>query len=327
MRKKILVVLILVIGGLFFYFKNKNIVVKTTIIQKGDLKEEMTLSGEITAVNYAKLSFETSGKIVFVGTTEGSVVKKGKLLSKLDTTVLNSNYQTALSNLRINDATVENIHDQVKNHSTDETYAQKDLRTTAEANKDKAYEAMIIAKRNLDGASIFAPFNGIVTYLSHPFSGVYTSLGVTEVEVIDPNTLYFNTLADQTEVIKLKINQNVKIILDSFENKVFDGQVTNISFTPKPDETGLVYSVKVLFNNLDLSKSQFKIAMTGDARFIISEKTNVFFVARNFLKQDKNGNYLKINKKGKKLYVKTGIESENGIEIIGNIKEGQVIYD
>lgn len=313
--------------GLFFVFRNNNKSTKTVEIKKGDLKEELVLSGEVDATNYAKLSFETAGKISYVGVKEGDKINKGRLISKLDVTVLNSSYQTALSNLRIYEATVENIHDQVKNHSNDESFVQKDLRTTAEANKDKAYEAMVAAKRNLDGASLYAPFNGIITYLAHPFIGVYTSLGAVEAEIIDPTTMYFDVLADQTEVTKLSVGQKVEVVLDSFEDKTFEGKVENISFVPKIGESGSVYSVKVSFVNTDLLNSKFKISMTGDSKFIVSEKKGVLFVPSNYIKQDKEGRFLKINAKGEKVYIETGIESENETEVIGNISEGQVVYD
>lgn len=325
--KKIAVLLLILLVSGFFFFRSKNKVVKTSVIQKGNLKEEMVLSGEINAINYAKMTFETSGKINYVGVKEGDKVFKGKLLSKLDTTVLNSNYQTALSSLRITQATVDNVKDQVKGHANDETFAQKDLRTLAEANKDKAYEAVIAAKRNLDGASLYAPFNGIITYVAHPYSGVYVSVASNEIEIIDPSTMYLSVLADQTEVTKLKKGQSVAIVLDSFEDKEFEGIIENISFTPKVGESGSVYSIKVSFKNINLETSSFKIAMTGDAKFVISQKENILFVPSNFVKQDKNGNFIKKNKKGDKVYITTGIESENDTEIISEIKEGQVIYD
>lgn len=324
---KFLAVLVVLFIIAFFVFKNKDKDIQTATIQKGKIAEELILSGEVNAVNYAKMGFETSGKIIYVGIKEGESVKKGKLLSKLDTTVLNSSYQIALSNLRIYDATVANVHDQVKNHDRDESYAQKDLRTTAEANKDKAYEAVIAAKRNLNGASLYAPFNGIVTFVAHPFSGVYTSLGVAEVEIIEPNTMYFNVLADQTEVTKLIIGQKVEIVLDSFEEKTFDGVVKNISFVPKIGESGSVYSVKVEFTDVNLLESKFKIAMTGDAKFIVLEKENTLYVPSGYIKQDKNGEYLKTNSKNGKVYIKSGISSEEMTEVIGDVDEGMIIYD
>ncbi len=325
--KKVTVLLLILTIVAFFFFRNKNKEVKTSVVQKGNLKEEMVLSGEINAVNYAKMTFETSGKINYVGVKEGDKVLKGKLLSKLDTTVLNSSYQTALSNLRIYQATVDNVRDQVKGHDNDETFAQKDLRTTAESNKDKAYEAVVAAKRNLDGASLYAPFNGIITYVAHPYSGVYTSVASTEIEIIDPQTMYMTVLADQTEVTKLKNGQPVVIVLDPFEDKEFEGTIDTISFTPKLGESGSVYAIKVLFKNVNLETSSFKIAMTGDAKFVVSQKENIMYVPSNYVKQDKNGNFIKKNKKGEKIYVTTGIESENDTEIIGEVKEGQVVYD
>lgn len=325
--KKITALFLIVGVVLFFIFRNKGAVQKTVQIKKGDIKEEMILSGSVDAVNYAKLSFETSGKITYVGVKEGEKVNKGRLVSKIDSTVLNSNYQIALSNLRIYEATVDNIHDQVKNKQNSETYAEKDLRTTAESNKDKAYEAMLIAKRNLDGASLYAPFSGIITHLSHPFTGVYSTLGSVEAEIIDPTTMYFKVLADQTEVTKITVGQKVEIVLDSFEDKKFEGKVDNVSFVPSAGESGSTYEVKVSFVNLDLVNSRFKISMTGDSKFIVSEKKDVLYLPNNFVKQDKDGKFVKIDKKGKKEYIKTGIESEDSIEVTGNIKEGQIIFD
>jgi HlyD family secretion protein len=328
MRKKVILITIVIVTTiLFFIFKNQNKTVKTEVIKKGKIQEVLVLSGEINATNYAKLAFETSGKIIYVGVKEGEKVNKGRLISKLDSTVLNSNYQIAMSNLRIYDATAQNVLDQVKDNSTDETFAQKDTRTTAEANKDKAYEAVIVAKRNLDGASLYTPFNGIITYLAHPFSGVYTSLGAVEAEIIDLSTIYFDVLADQTEVTKIQVGQKVEIVLDSFEDKAFEGKVLNISFVPKIGESGSVYAIKVNFNNVDLINSQFKIAMTGDAKFITNEKDNVLYLPNNFINQDKEGNFIKITKKGEKKYITTGIESEEYTEVIGDIKEGFVVYD
>ncbi len=183
------------------------------------------------------------------------------------------------------------------------------------------------AKRNLDGASLYAPFNGLVTYLAHPFTGVYTSLGAVEAEIIDPSTMYFDVLADQTEVTKLSVGQKVELALDPFEDKMFEGKVENISFVPKIGESGSVYSVKVSFINTDLVNSKFKISMTGDAKFIVSEKKNILYVPNNFVKQDKDGRYLKLDTKGEKLYIETGIESEDHTEVIGKVNEGQVVYD
>jgi len=325
--KLIVPLVFLIIGGIFFvsfYKKDKNL--KTAVVQKGKIAQELILSGTVAAKNYAQLTFETSGKIVYVGVSEGEKVKKGRLLSKLDTVILNSEYQRALSDLRYYEANVEYVHDQVKGNDDDETFAQKDTRTYSEVNKDKAYENVIKAKRNLDGASLYAPFDGIITYVANPFAGVNIIATTPQIEIIDPSTIYLEVLADQTEIVDIYSGQKVKIVLDAFESEEFEGTVETVSFTPVSDESSS-YPVKIKFEGIDLLTSQFKIGMTGDVKFIIEEKDNVLYIDSSFVNSDKNGKYVKTNEKNGKVYIEIGLESEDYTEIEGDISEGQTLYD
>lgn len=323
-----LVLLVLVVGGVWFFTKNGTKDLKTTTVQKGYIAQELILSGTVTATNYAKLAFETGGKIVYVGVAEGDVVKKGKLLSKLDTTLLNSEYQKALSDRRYTQANVENVHDQVKDNDEDESFSEKDTRTYAEIAHDKAWENVIKAKRILDGASLYAPFDGIVTSITYPFPGVWILATVAQIEIIDPSTMYLEVLADQTEVTKLFVGQKVNIILDSFEDTKFEGEVENISFAPTTGESGSTYAVKVKFVGVDLENSRFKIGMTGDAKFVVAEKDDALFVDSVFVNSDKEGKYVQTNAKNGKIYIEVGLESEENTEIISDkIFEDQVLYD
>lgn len=321
-------VLIFVVGGIWMLTRNNKKDVKTITVQKGTIAEELVLSGTVTATNYAKLAFETGGKIVYVGVSEGDVVKKGTLLSKLDTTLLNSEYQKALSDRRYTQANVENVHDQVKDNDKDESFSEKDTRTYAEIAHDKAWENVIKAKRSLDGASLYAPFDGIISYLAYPFIGPNILATVPQVEIIDPTTMYIQVLADQTEVTKLYVDQKVSIILDSFEDKEFNGVVENISFTPIGGESGSTYFVKVSFIDVDLVNSSFKIGMTGDVKFIVEEKDNVLYVDSTFVNSDKDGKYVFTKSGNNKVYIEVGLESEDNTEIISDkISQGQTLYD
>ena len=322
-----LVLLVIVGGGVWFTLAKNGEDLKTTTIQEGTIKEELILSGIVDATNYAQLAFETSGKIVYVGVTEGEKVKKGKLLSKLDTILLNSEYQKALSDRRYTQANVENVHDQVKDNETDESYAEKDTRTYSEIAHDKAYENVVKAKRNLDGASLYAPFGGIVTSVVYPFSGVNILATVAQIELIDPTTMYMLVLADQTEVTKLFVGQKVDIVLDSFDEKSFEGKIETISFTPITGESGSSYSVKVSFVGVDLLTSRFKIGMTGDAKFITEKRDDVFFVPSTFINSDKERKYVRTKPKNGKVYIEIGLESEDDTQISGDIHGGQTLYD
>src|SRR3989344_809946 len=202
-RRKLIVILVVLFAVGFLVWKftlGKKEEVETAKVERGTVAEELVLSGEIDADEYAKLTFPTSGKIAWVGISEGDEVKRGQALTKLDTTVLNTTFQQARAALRAAEATVEKVHDQVKDHAGDETFTQKDTRTAAEAAKDEAYDAYIAAEYNLRNSTLTSPFAGIVTFLAHPFSGVNVLVTETQVEVINPDTIYFDVSADQTEV-------------------------------------------------------------------------------------------------------------------------------
>jgi len=273
------------------------------------------------------LGFQSSGKIAYVGVKEGQKVAKGTLLAKLDTTVLNSALQQARSSLRSAEATVERVHDDVKDHSSDETFTQKETRTAAEVAKDNAYEAVIAAEDALRNATLYAPFSGIVTYVANPYPGVNVLYSQTQVEVVNPETIYFEVTADQTEVYSLKEEMDVEIILDALDEKTLSGKVSNISITPKEGEVGIVYKVKILFDESEVDNQLYRIGMTGDAKFILSKKDDVLYIPPKFINSDSDGKYVKKDKKNDKVYIDIGIEGEDKVEISGDISEGNEIFE
>ena len=330
-KKKFWIIAVVVLAGIGFIYSrissSKSADVQTAKVEKGTVSEELVLSGEINADEYANLTFPASGVIAWVGVKEGDEVKSGQALTKLDTTVLNSIYQQASATLRAAEATVENVHDQVKDHSGDETYTQKDTRTAAEVTKDKAYESYIQAQYNLRHATITAPFAGIVTYLAHPFSGVNVLATEPQVVLINPETVYFDVSADQADVENLNIGQNVKIVLDAVSDKEIFGSVVFISYSPKVGEVGAVYKVKVKLDDT-LNADKFRIGMTGDAKFILSSKDNVLYVPPKFVKGDVKGKYIELGDAKNKTYIDVGIEGEDRIEIVSDkVGMGDTVYN
>jgi len=327
-RKKLSIVLIITLLAVSFYFyrtRAKNAKLETTTVKRGNVVEDLILSGEIKAIEHAELTFETSGRIVYIGVKEGDKVQKGQLLGKLDTTSLNANYQTALATLRAAEAAVDKVHDDLKDHDTDETFTQRDTRTAAEATKDKAYEAVVAAERALKGASIYAPFEGIVTFVANPFPNVFIPYTQKQFEIVNPKTIYFKVSGDQTEVTRMHEGQAVTVVLDSFPDKDIKGTIQKIAFAPDPEEMGAVYEIQVALE--DIEGLDYRLGMTGDAVFILNEANNVLYVPTSFINSDKEGKYILSNGGKKKIYIELGTEGEERTEIKGDINEGDVIYD
>jgi multidrug efflux pump subunit AcrA (membrane-fusion protein) len=125
----------------------------------------------------------------------------------------------------------------------------------------------------------------------------------------------------------LKKDQEVEIVLDALPDDTIRGKIEFIGLTPRGDEIGAVYKVKVRFEEGNLDIQKYRIGMSGDVKFILSQESDVLFVPPKFIKSDTNGKYVKKNAKNGKTYIETGLEGEDRVEIKGDIKEGDIIYD
>lgn len=328
-KRTIIIILIVVIGIVVwrYYVARNNKEIKTTVIRKGNVQEELILSGEVSALEYANLTFQSSGELDYIGVKEGDNVKKSQVLARLDTTVLNQAYLSAESDLRRYQTSLDKTYDDVQGHQKDESFAQRETRTISETNKDKAYRAYIAAQQNLTNASMKAPFDGIIASVTYPFTGVNTVFSQPQIEILNPDTIYFDASADQSEVIEIKLGQKVAIILDAYSSKEYEGAVTYIGFTPRQAEVGTSYKVKIDFNSLNYEDEKLKIGMGGDAKIILSEKSDVLYLPSEFVKSDSKGKYINYGKKNNKRYIETGLEGEDRVEVKGEIKEGDVVYD
>ncbi len=328
-RKRLLILFLVVALIIWFYYsrsQSKKNGYEQGVVQKGQVNQELVLTGSVKATEYANLSFETSGKLLEVAVNEGQFVNKGTFLGRLDTTSLYAAYQQAQYNLRSAEASLDNVYDKLQGHEKDESFTQIETRTAAEVARDNAYQAMLIAQRNLAGATLYAPFSGIVTNIQNPFTGVFVMATQPQFELVNPETIYFGVTADQTEIISLNQGQNVSITLDAYPDKEISGKVKKIDFAPSTTEIGVVYEVEVEI--VDSGDIDYRLGMTGDAVFVLDQKDEALYVPSGFIKSDKEGRYLLLDNGARKVYVELGLEGVGEVEVISDeISEGQVIYD
>lgn len=323
----LLIIIAAIIGWKIYSNQKAEKEAETAIVKVGDVREELILTGEIKADLHAQMRFPTSGKLGWIGVSEGDWVYKGQALASLNKTTLDAAYQQARSNLRKYDSTVDRVHDDLQGKDETETYTEIETRVTAESSKDYYYDALKTAEYNLRNANLIAPFAGFVTYTASSFAGVNVLFSDIQIELIDPATIYFDVSADQSEVTNLNLGQKVIVILDSFPDKEFEGEISYISYTPKTGEVGSVYEIKVIFPVIEPEFEHIRIGMTGDAKFTLSEKQDALYIPIEFINTDKEGKYVNLGSINNKVYVEVGIEGEDTVEIKGDIRKGDVVFD
>jgi HlyD family secretion protein len=223
---------------------------------------------EVTEID---ISSKISGRIVEITKPEGSHVKKGDLLARLQHDELFAQRLSALANLKNAEKNFKRISDLYRSGSV----SRKDL-DNAEAAYKMSRAAMDNIDATIDYALLYSPIDGVV--LENILEqGEMAFPGSVIMTVGDLSKPWIYIYVNERELGRVKIGQKAKVTIDSYPNKFFDGTVVSISnkaeFTPKTIQTKdervkLVFAVKVAVKNDEMI---LKPGMPADAEIIIAE--------------------------------------------------------
>ncbi len=125
----------------------------------------------------------------------------------------------------------------------------------------------------LEKATIRSPMDGVVTRRSIRV-GEVASPGASLMAVTKPDPVELTVYVPEKEIGRVRVGQNVEVVVDSFPKDLFPGEVTFIAtkaeFTPRnvqtqKDRLNLVFAVKVRIPNADL---RLKPGMPADATIL-----------------------------------------------------------
>jgi len=270
LKKRIIIIFFIVLFvsvGLFVYFG-----------QKKNRAGELFYSGTIEATQ-AKLSFQVPGRVNVVNFREGEIVKKDEIIAELDRAELEARYAQASALVKSASDTLVNAR---KNYERFEELFKKgvvsekerdNLKLNYEIAQAKLAEAQSLLKQAsvyLDYTRMKSPMDGIITSRNIE-PGETVSAGREVITVSNLSTVELKIFVEETQIGKIRPNQQVDVTVDTFPGKFYQGRVSFISpdgeFTPKVIQTKkervkLVYLVKVTIENPNF---ELKTGMPADA--------------------------------------------------------------
>lgn len=232
--------------------------------EETQFQEIVSASGVLETEERAILHFQTAGKLAWLGVEEGDTVVRGQAIAKLDTIKLNADLQRARSDLREAEATLERVYDEVKGHEKDETFAQKETRTIAEVAKDKAWEAVIKAEKDLREATLISPISGVVVSTGELVAG-QNVLTTDTIEIINTDSFVFIAQLDEIDYERVKLGQKVKIRLDAFPEEEFQAEVILVGGATTTTKTGITAIPVKITIPVD---PRFIDGLNGDVEFL-----------------------------------------------------------
>jgi HlyD family secretion protein len=139
---------------------------------------------------------------------------------------------------------------------------------------DKARAQVGITKTQIDDTVIAAPIDAVIQVKSAEVGEVLAA-GTTVVSLGDLDHPWLRAYINETDLGRVKLNQEARLTTDSFPNKSYMGRISFISpeaeFTPKQIQTKeervkLVYRIKI---DVDNKEHELKNNMPVDAELIL----------------------------------------------------------
>lgn len=299
---------------------------KSYVVRRQLIKDTLSLSGEIDADEKATLKFQTSGMLAWVGVKEGDLVKKYQVLASLDQRELQQNLKKYLNTFLSYRWTLDQKRDDYEHVALDDTMRR--IVDKAQFDVNNAVIDVEIKDLAIKLANLSTPIAGIVTKIDVPYAGVNITPSTAEFEVVNPKTIYFSATADQNDVVRLSEGMAGQITIDSYPDNKVVGSIKKISFTPKTDETGTVFEVKIEIKD-DNSNNKYRLGMTGDIEFEVGQGKNVLAIPDSFIKTEKDEKYVnkEINGRKIKTKIKIGDTVDSLTEVTSGIEDGDIIVN
>lgn len=330
LRKRwvVLVILFLLFLGVRSRFGTpKNTTIERYTVVKQDLKRTLTLSGVIDAQKKTTLHFLSSGRLVWIGIAEGDTVGAYQAIAALDKRDVQKNLEKKLQSYLKTRWDFEQLSDDNEGKILDDRL--KRILEKSQFDLNTAVLDVELQDLAVEYATLITPIAGIATKVTPPVAGVNITPATLEFEIVDPASLYLSVSADQTEVIQLAQGTKTLITFDAFPGQHVEGTVERIAFTPTQGEIGTVYTIWVSFPYEKNAHTAYRLGMTADVEFSLSEKPDALAVPTSLIRLENDKTYINKQSRGRvqKVEVALGEEFDTMTEVLSGLSEGDVIHD
>ncbi len=208
-----------------------------TIAETAELTSGPVVSGTLTPELAASVRAEISGSVTDVSADAGMTVRKGQVLARIDDTALRDSWISARAALRSAEANLL-----VQRRNAERTarlaeagaVAERDLevarsaQTNAEGQVADARARLTSAQKQLDKATVRAPFAGIVADATVS-AGDVVSIGTALFTVVDPSTMRLEATVPAEELGALSPGMPVTFTVSGYEGRQFTGRIRSVN--------------------------------------------------------------------------------------------------
>jgi RND family efflux transporter MFP subunit len=270
-----------VLAGGFYFWSSNTVEVESATVTTAYPSQSFTLlnaTGYVVAQRKAAVASKATGRVEWLGVTEGSRVKAGEVIARLENADVSATMEQASANVRVatanlQQAQAELVEARAAYNRNRELIARGFISPStydiAEARYQKAQAVVGSSKASVSAAEasyraarvavehtlIRAPFDGVVLTKSAnigdvvtPFSSALDAKGAV-VTMADMNTLEVEADVSESNLAKVDLDQPCEIQLDALPDIRLRGTVQRI--VPTVDRAKATVLVKIRFVDHD----------------------------------------------------------------------------
>ena len=187
----------------------------------------------------------------------------------------------------------------------------------------KAQASLEDARERLEGATIKAPFDGIIDRVDIKEGGRLTA-EVPVMLLVDPTELEIDGIVDEIDALRVEAGQQAKIFLDALPEVELEGEVKTIAIVATEEKEVVDYRVLITVEPLEF---ELKHGLTALAEIIVAESEEVLLVPNRAIKTTREGPVVEIvvDEKAEERKEVLGITDGQRTEIVDGVVGGEAI--
>jgi len=250
-----LVVIASVVGFSVSRENRKKVTVQTGKVEKKDLVQVVTASGEVRPRRYVNVGANVSGRLVEIAVVEGQTVKNGQVLARVESERYEAGArqgEAGVAAARADLARAEADLDAAK-LAYDRNKKMRDDKLVSESVFDQAEAEYKMKQAGVESArkrvaqlqaqldsvrddlhktTVYSPMDGVVTNLpkeeGEMVIGAQSFNPTVIMTVADLSVMECEVMVDETDFRNLKLGQEAKIKVEALEGLELKGEVTEI---------------------------------------------------------------------------------------------------
>jgi HlyD family secretion protein len=199
----------------------------------------------------------------------------------------------------------------------------------ARARMEEAEAALHLARVNLEKTVLRAPFSGVVAEVSAEVGEWITPsppglMIPPVVEILDNESIYVSAPLDEIDVGRIRPGPPVRITLDAYPDRTFDGHVVRVApYVLDIEEQNRTFEIEVEFDDAEFARTLLP-GTSADVEVILDAVRDVLRVPSYALIEGRrvlvvrDGSLVSVD-------VETGLANWQFTEIRGGLEEGELV--